>query len=50
MRFEEKNLTLNHPPFFSTKPLKTWCGPRISAHALPLDGELDFYFENDFIH
>ena len=24
------------------------CGPRISAHALPLDGELDFYLENDF--
>ena len=21
------------------------CGPRISAHALPLDGELDFYFK-----
>ena len=26
-----------------------FCVPRISAHALPLDGELDFYFENDFI-
>ena len=27
-----------------------FCGPRISAHALPLDGELAFYFEkNGFI-
>ena len=24
---------------------KQGCGPRILAHALPLDGELDFYFE-----
>ena len=24
------------------------CGPRISAHALPLDGELNFYLKNDF--
>ena len=23
------------------------CGPHILAHVLPLDGELDFYFEND---
>ena len=23
------------------------CGPRISAHALPLDCELDFYLKND---
>ena len=26
-----------------------FCVPRISAHVFPLDGELDFYFENDFI-
>ena len=26
-----------------------FCGPRISAHALPLDDELDFYLKNDFI-
>ena len=25
------------------------CEPRISTHVLPLDSELDFYFENDFI-
>ena len=24
------------------------CGPYISAHCLPLDGELDFYLKNDF--
>ena len=24
------------------------CGPHILAHALPLDGELDFYFGNNF--
>ena len=24
------------------------CGPHISAHALPLDDELDFYLKNDF--
>ena len=24
------------------------CGPRISAHALPLDGELDFYLKKWF--
>nr|CAN73680.1 hypothetical protein VITISV_018335 [Vitis vinifera] len=24
------------------------CGPRISVHALPLDGKLDFYLKNDF--
>ena len=23
------------------------CGPRISTHVLPLDGELSFLFEND---
>ena len=23
------------------------CGPRILAHTLPLDGELDFYLKND---
>ena len=26
---------------------KYTCGPCISAHALPLDGELTFYFKND---
>ena len=27
-----------------------WCGPCILVHVLPLDGELDFYYENDFIY
>ena len=27
-----------------------YCGPRILAHALPLDSKLDFWFENDFIY
>ena len=31
-------------PFYKNKIC--CCGPRISAHALSLDGELDFYLKN----
>ena len=29
--------------------LEYHCGPRISAHVFPLDGELDFYLKNDLL-
>ena len=29
------------------KKIHSSCGPYISAHALPLDSELDFYLKND---
>ena len=29
------------------KKIHSSCGPCISAHALPLDSELDFYLKND---
>ena len=35
--------------FFLHENYKHMCGPRILVYAFPLDGKLDFYFENDFI-
>ena len=46
---DSRNLSVPKLDFMFFYNIISYCGPRISAHALTLDDELIFYFENNLL-